>query len=135
MAGLRPKTSNFIKKETLAQVFSVNFVKFLRTLIYIEYLWWLLLTLILQPHWNLRIGLKCHEQISFLEKSIDFLDKVGASADKEKSLSAFNVGLVIAVSETVCSGLILPNSIFSTFLAHSIPNICIFYVRKNVPTV
>ena len=34
---------NFIKNETLAQVFSVNFVKFLRTPFYIEHLWWLLL--------------------------------------------------------------------------------------------
>ena len=31
VAGLRPEACNFIKKETLAQVFPVNFVKFLRT--------------------------------------------------------------------------------------------------------
>ena len=35
--------ANFIKKETLAQVFPVNFVKLLRTLFFIEHLWWLLL--------------------------------------------------------------------------------------------
>ena len=31
-----------MKKEALAQVFPVNLVKFLRTLIFIEHLWWLL---------------------------------------------------------------------------------------------
>ena len=42
--GLRPQACNFIKKETLAQVFfSVNFVKFLRTPFLTEHLWWLLL--------------------------------------------------------------------------------------------
>ena len=34
---------NFIKKETLTQVFSVNFGKFLRTPFFKEHLWWLLL--------------------------------------------------------------------------------------------
>ena len=34
-----------IKKETLAQVFHVNFVKFLRTPFLIEHLWWLLLVI------------------------------------------------------------------------------------------
>ena len=37
----------FIKKETLVQVFPVNFVKFLRTPFYIEHLWWLLLKIVL----------------------------------------------------------------------------------------
>ena len=37
------EASNFIKKETLAQVFPVNFVKFLRTPFLTEHLWWLLL--------------------------------------------------------------------------------------------
>ena len=37
------KGCNFIKKETLAQVFYVNFVKLLRTPFSIEHLWWLLL--------------------------------------------------------------------------------------------
>ena len=38
---------NFIKKETLAQVyFALNFVKFLRTPFFREHLWWLLLTLL-----------------------------------------------------------------------------------------
>ena len=41
-----PKTCNFIKKETLAQVFPVNFAKFLRTLSPTEHLWWLFLFLI-----------------------------------------------------------------------------------------
>ena len=36
---------NFIKKETLAQVFSCNFVKFLRRPFLTEQLWWLLLVL------------------------------------------------------------------------------------------
>ena len=41
VAGLRPPI--FIKKETLAQVYSVNFTKFLRTPFLKEHLWWLLL--------------------------------------------------------------------------------------------
>ena len=40
---LQAEVCNFIKKETLAEVFSVNFVKFLRILFLIEHLWWLLL--------------------------------------------------------------------------------------------
>ena len=35
---------NFIKKETLEQVFPVNLAKFLRTPFLKEHLWWLLLT-------------------------------------------------------------------------------------------
>ena len=35
--------ANFIKKETLARVFPVNFVKLLRAPFFIEHLWWLLL--------------------------------------------------------------------------------------------
>ena len=38
-----PEACNFIKKETLAQVFSVDFVKFLITPFFIEHLGWLLL--------------------------------------------------------------------------------------------
>ena len=34
---------NFIKRETLAQVFPVNFANFLRTPFFTEHLWWLLL--------------------------------------------------------------------------------------------
>ena len=34
---------NFIKKETLTQVFHVNFEEFLRTPFYKELFWWLLL--------------------------------------------------------------------------------------------
>ena len=41
-AGLRSAT--LLKKEILAQVFSCEFVKFLRTLFCIEHLWWLLLS-------------------------------------------------------------------------------------------
>ena len=41
--------SLFIKKETLAQVFSVNFVKFLRTPFSIEHLLWLLLKWLFFP--------------------------------------------------------------------------------------
>ena len=40
---IKLQACNFIKKETLAQVFSVNFVKFLRTPFFIGHLWWLLL--------------------------------------------------------------------------------------------
>ena len=40
---LQAEACNFIKKETLAQVFSVNFEKFVRTLFPIECLRWLLL--------------------------------------------------------------------------------------------
>ena len=36
---------NFIKKETLAQVFSCEFREFLRKPFFTEHLWWLLLTL------------------------------------------------------------------------------------------
>ena len=39
--GLRPAT--LLKRETLAQVFPVNFAKFLRTPFFTEHLWWLLL--------------------------------------------------------------------------------------------
>ena len=40
------KTCNFIKKWTLAQVFSCEFAKFLRTPLSTEHFWWLLLHLI-----------------------------------------------------------------------------------------
>ena len=39
VAGLWP--CNFIIKETLVQVFSVNFAKFLKTPFFTEHLWWL----------------------------------------------------------------------------------------------
>ena len=39
------KVGNFISKETLAQVFPVNFAKFGRTPFLTEHLWWLLLVL------------------------------------------------------------------------------------------
>ena len=39
------KACNFIKKENLAQVFSCEFSKFLRTPFLTEHLWWLLLKL------------------------------------------------------------------------------------------
>ena len=42
---LQAKVSNFFKKETLAKVFPVNFVKFRRTSFLAEHLWWLLLVL------------------------------------------------------------------------------------------
>ena len=41
---LRPQACNFIKIETLAQVFSCNLAKFLRTLFLTEHLRWLLLS-------------------------------------------------------------------------------------------
>ena len=37
----RPEACNFIKKETLTQVFPGNFAKFLRTALAIEHPWWL----------------------------------------------------------------------------------------------
>ena len=40
------KTCSKEKKETLTQVFFVNFTKFLRKLFYIEHLWWLLLVVV-----------------------------------------------------------------------------------------
>ena len=44
LINCRPEVCNFIKKETLAQVFSCEFVKLLRTPFNIvEHLWWLLL--------------------------------------------------------------------------------------------
>ena len=50
--------SLFIKKETLAQVFSVNFVKFLRTPCFMEHLWWLLLESFMYTGNNLIIFVK-----------------------------------------------------------------------------
>ena len=38
-----PETGNFLTKETLTKVFSVNFVKFLGTPFFTEHLRWLLL--------------------------------------------------------------------------------------------
>ena len=43
VASLRPKACNFVKKETLAQVFPVNFAKFQKTPFLTEHLLWLLL--------------------------------------------------------------------------------------------
>ena len=42
---LQANVGNFIYKETLAQVFPVNFAKFLKTSFLTEHLWWLLLVL------------------------------------------------------------------------------------------
>ena len=39
----RAEACNFIKEETLAQVFPMNFAKFLRRPFIVEHLWWLLL--------------------------------------------------------------------------------------------
>ena len=36
---IKPQACNFFKKETLTQVFPVNFGKFLRTSFFIEHLW------------------------------------------------------------------------------------------------
>ena len=43
---LYKQSYNFIKKETLAQVFSCEFFEILRTPFLIEHLWWLLLNLV-----------------------------------------------------------------------------------------
>ena len=43
VSGLRPKT--LLKKRLWRRCFPVNFVKFLRTFISIEHLWWLLLAI------------------------------------------------------------------------------------------
>ena len=40
VASLRPEPCNFLQKETVAQVFPVNFVKFLRSSFIKEHLWW-----------------------------------------------------------------------------------------------
>ena len=50
VAGQRPKACNFIKKEALAQVFSVNFVKLLKTLLVTKHLQWLLLEMLQIVH-------------------------------------------------------------------------------------
>ena len=47
VAGLRPAT--LLKKRLWHRCFSVDFVKFLRPHFLTEYLWWLLLTLLLKP--------------------------------------------------------------------------------------
>ena len=39
VAGLRPKACNFIKKETLAQVFSCEFCKISKSNFFTEHLW------------------------------------------------------------------------------------------------
>ena len=43
VAGLRPYACNFIKNETLAQMFSYEFCEISKTPFFIEHLWWLLL--------------------------------------------------------------------------------------------
>ena len=42
VAGLSPQACKFIKKEALAQVFSFEFVQFIRATLFIEHLWRLL---------------------------------------------------------------------------------------------
>ena len=46
---VRPKTCNFIKKETLAQMFSFEFCRIFKNAFFTEHLQWLLLYIILQP--------------------------------------------------------------------------------------
>ena len=41
--GVRPEACNFIKKETLAQLFSCEFCEISKNTIFTEHLWWLLL--------------------------------------------------------------------------------------------
>ena len=48
VAGLRPKACNFIKKETLAQVFSCEFYEISNNTFFTEHLRWLLLRLCLR---------------------------------------------------------------------------------------
>ena len=43
VAGLRSQTCNFIKKETLAQVFSSEFCEISKNIFFVKHLWWLLL--------------------------------------------------------------------------------------------
>ena len=43
VAGLRPEASNFIKKETLAPVFSCGFCEIYKNTFFTEHLWWLFL--------------------------------------------------------------------------------------------
>ena len=44
----QPETCNFIKKETLAQIFSCEFRKIFKSTFFTEHLWWLLLNIHLQ---------------------------------------------------------------------------------------
>ena len=50
VAGLSPQACNFIKKETLARYFPVNFAKLIKTPFFIEHLWLLLLNLLYSLH-------------------------------------------------------------------------------------
>ena len=64
---------NFIKKETLAQCFPVNFTKFLRTTFFTEHLWWLLLHItdqlvIYYMHLKYMKDLYSNKYISILEE-------------------------------------------------------------------
>ena len=52
VATLRPAT--LFKKQTLEQVFSVNFVKFLRTPFFMEHVWRLLLLVTFDKNHHLR---------------------------------------------------------------------------------
>ena len=70
-----PQGCNFIKKESLAQVFSVNFAKFPRTPFLIEHLRWLLLIVICK--WYLLAGIGYKEvrkvktqQLCFVNNSV-----------------------------------------------------------------
>ena len=44
VGGLRPMACNFIKKETLVQVFSCEFCEISKSTFFIEHFWWLLLS-------------------------------------------------------------------------------------------
>ena len=64
----RPQSCHFIKKETLAQVFSCEFCKILGTPFFTEHLWWLLLH---RGRKNLK---NCSEYLfSFLQTSLSLL--------------------------------------------------------------
>ena len=43
LISFQPQACNFVKKETLAQVFSCEFCEICKNLFFIEQLWWLLL--------------------------------------------------------------------------------------------
>ena len=49
-AFFRPEVCNFIKKETLAQVFPCESCDISKTTFFIEHLWWLLLKIVKEKH-------------------------------------------------------------------------------------
>ena len=76
VAGLRPAT--LLKKRLWQRCFPVNFLKFLRTLFFIEHLWWLLL----------EKSNKCSKCIMFNKKCV--LENFYLQNSKESSYIRFS---------------------------------------------